>query len=67
MTYLETAFSFISRYYMLQLTARISNTLRNEQAKNPTMNDFARCINIQQKLILFKNLHMLSKLCGKGL
>lgn len=45
---------------MLQLTTRISNTLRNEEAKNTTMNDFARCTNIQQKLILFKNRHMLS-------
>lgn len=55
-----TTFLCISRYYMFQLTTHISNTLRNEQAKNTTMNDFARRTNIQQKLILFKNLHMLS-------
>lgn len=66
-TDLKTAFLCISRYNMLQLTTCISNTLRNEQAKNTTMNDFARCTNIQQKLILFKNLCMLSKLQGKVL
>lgn len=51
---------------MLQLTILISNSLRNELAKNTKMNDFARCTHVQQRLILFK-LYMLTKLHGKVL
>lgn len=56
----HTAFFCISKYYMLQLTTHISNTLRGEQTKN-TIVDECQKHHVQKKLLLLENLNMLRK------
>lgn len=54
----QIAFLCISRYYRFQLATRASNTLRSEQAKNTTINDFVRCTIFKEITLTWKSLHV---------